>query len=308
MKLLAIIGCPKSGTTALARHLGAHPDMVLGRQKEPRHFTDFADRVWTGPGTDRFRATICASWDSYRANFDRLTPDRWAIDSSTDYLWCPVAAERLQRFGQDHSLRLICLTRDPVDRAVSEYNHTLRRNWEPLSLDQALDAEAARMAAGWHPLFYHRRRSTIRDDLHRYHALFGDRLMIVDHAELATPEPLLRRISDFLGIAHQPADRIGKENQTILPRHPLAGAALKNRTLRRVGRWIAPKVLRSRIRGTLMSDARALSTVTPEEIARLRRDLAEEIDRCLDSPLIPTDSWATALDRPHPLEEVTVPR
>jgi hypothetical protein len=295
MKLLAIIGCAKSGTTALARHLGARPDMVLGTHKEPCHFTDFADRIWTGPGTELFHSSICASQDAYRANFIGLSADQWAIDGSTDYLWCPVAAERLHCYGEEHTLRLICITRDPLDRAVSEYNHTLRRNWEQLSFGQSLEAEAERMAAGWHPLFYHRRRSTIHDDVHRYHDMFGERLMIVDHAELAEPERLLHRISAFLDIPHLPAERIEKENQTLLPRHPLAKAALKNRTLRWMARAIAPAGLRTRIRKSLHTDARKLGTVTTDEIDRLRHDLAEEIESCRASPLIPTDNWTTAL-------------
>jgi hypothetical protein len=151
------------------------------------------------------------------------------------------------------------------------------------------------MAAGWHPLFYHRRRSTIHDDVHCYHDIFGERLLIVDHAELADLETLLHRISAFLDIPHLPAERIEKENQTLLPRHPLAKAALKSGTLRRVARAIAPAGLRTRIRKSLHTDARNLSTVAPDEIDRLRHELAEEIERCRASPLIPTDSWTTAL-------------
>ena len=200
-----------------------------------------------------------------------------------------------RRFGEDHVLRLICITRAPVDRAVSEYNHTLRHNWETLSFGEALYAEPERIATGWHPLFYHRRRSTIRDDLHRYHDLLGERLMIVDHAELAAPELLLRRIAEFLGVPHDAAERIERENRTILPRNALAEAALKNRTLRRVGRMVAPEALRQRIRQALQADARELRTVAPCEIDRLRHDLAAEIERCLASPLIPTASWRTAL-------------
>ena len=307
MKLLTIIGTAKAGTTALARHLGTRPDMVLGAEKEPRYFTDFADRAWNGPASKGFCRTMIADWAGYRANFDGLTENQWAIDGSTDYLWCPAAPERLYRFGEDHTLRLICITRDPVDRAVSEYNHTLRRNWEKLSFGQSLDAEPERSAAGWHPLFYHRRRSTIRDDLHRYHDLMGERLMVVDYADLAYPDSLLKRISDFLDLPHFPASRIETENQTRLPRSQLAGAALKNRTLRKLGRWLAPEALRDRIRTNLRTDARNLRTVTPDEVARARRDLAGEIDRCLASPLIPTGNWATSLNRSGLQGAITAP-
>ena len=295
MKLLAIIGSAKSGTTALARHLGARPDMVLGTQKEPRYFTDFAERTWTGPAAERFQASICTSWEAYRANFKGLEPDTWAIDSSTDYLWNHAAPDKLLRFAQENTLRLICVTRDPVDRAVSEYNHTLRQSWEKLSMRQSLDAEAERMAMGWQPLFYHRRRSTISADLQRYHDLMEDRLLVVDHAELVDPEPLLRRISCFLDIPHHPADQIARENQSFLPRNAMASAALKNPRLRRIGRLVLPEALRNRIRAGLRTDARNLKTVGPEDIDRLRNDLAEETQRCLVSPLIPTDTWKTAL-------------
>ena len=87
-KLLAVIGCAKSGTTSLAHYLGARHDMCLGTEKEPKHFTDFAEKSWTGPATKGFLDTLLADPQAYHENFPDLAPGQWAVDASTDYAWC----------------------------------------------------------------------------------------------------------------------------------------------------------------------------------------------------------------------------
>jgi hypothetical protein len=47
---IIIVGAPKCATTMLHRWLTAHPDVYHFRaHKEPRYFTDFSERHWTGP-------------------------------------------------------------------------------------------------------------------------------------------------------------------------------------------------------------------------------------------------------------------
>jgi hypothetical protein len=183
-KLLVIIGSAKAGTSALAHYLSMHPEFSLGHKKEPKFFTDFSRRDWHGPAIDRLSATLVTSIAAYEENFESVRTDQWAIDASTDYIWCPETPSLLQRFAENSDVRILSVARDPVERAISEYNHTLRHGWETMSFRASVEEEHNRYQSGWHPLFYHSRRSKIQDDIRRFHEIFADRMMVIDYREL----------------------------------------------------------------------------------------------------------------------------
>jgi hypothetical protein len=295
MRLLVIIGCAKSGTSALARHLGTHPDMVSGRIKEPRYFTTMSKVNWSGPAGEGFQGGILTRPEDYLANFEGLAPEKWAIDASTDYIWWPETPDLLKDFARDNEVKVICVTRDPVDRAISEYNHTLRHGWETLSFDESVRAEPERIRAHWQPLFHHRRRSTVSGDLDRFRDAFGRDLLVVDYAELQAPDAMMQRISAFLDVPHRPVEEIAVKNRSFLPRNAVAARLLRSDTARAVGRALVPQALRRKLRERMHTDARNVETVKPAEIARFRDLLGDEIARCRDNPLIPTRNWTLAL-------------
>ncbi|WP_101067431.1 sulfotransferase [Roseovarius salinarum] len=294
---LIVIGTAKAGTSALSAWLGAREDVVLGRVKEPRFLSDLAERDWHGPGAERFRATMITDEAGWLANFDNKPEAVWAVDASTDYLWCPASPDRIAALAERHPVRLLCITRDPVDRAISQYRHTLRDGADE-SLEAALDAEAGRIAAGWQPLFWHVRRSRVAADLHRYADRFGDSLMIVDHDELSDPDAVLARVARFLDLPERPLQAPERQNQSVLPRNRLVQAIWSSPALRAVARRLIPKALRHRAHEATHS-ARALPRpIRPAEVARLRDALADEIAECVRSPLIETSGWRTATAGP----------
>jgi hypothetical protein len=295
---LLIIGSPKAGTTSLARWLGSRTDMALGTWKEPRYFTDFGDHTWTGPGADGFQATIITEETAYFENFAHCPQAGWAIDASTDYLWRSEAAvEKIQGFAQRFHVKLICLTRDPVKRAVSEYNHTLAANMEILSFRESLNTEAERSAKGCHPLFRHQRRSRIQADLRRYADTFGTDLLVLDHDLLADPHATNETVSRFLGVPTVPFKDTGIYNERQLPRNALARRIMNADELKRLGRRVVPKALRHAVWTGLQAPSRKVSTVSEDEIAYARTLLADEIERCVADPLIDTSTWTLALKR-----------
>lgn len=288
---MCIIGSAKAGTSSLFRHLGRHPGVVAGHHKEPRFFTRWSERTWSGPGSGGFQRFLIQDNASYLANFNGLAPDQWALDGSTDYLWCPESLDMLAEFGEYSDVRLICVVRDPVDRAVSEYNHTLRSNLETLSFAQSLEAEEGRMSMGWQPFFYHKRRSMVSEDIRRYADRFGDRLLVIDYADLRDEIGLMRRVWQFLGIEEVSSERMARQNESFIPRNSAAGAILRSKRVRRLGGSLLPKQMRKFIWDKLHANARDVVTVKPEERAYLRAELAEEIGACVADPLIPTDNW-----------------
>jgi hypothetical protein len=93
---LLIIGAPKSATTTLARWLARHPDMVAAEYKEPRFFMDFAKYEWSGPGIGLFSKSMMRDEATYLQSYNSKPAASWAIDASTDYLWCEASPEKLR--------------------------------------------------------------------------------------------------------------------------------------------------------------------------------------------------------------------
>jgi hypothetical protein len=132
-----VIGAQKCGTTALYAYLRWHPGITGPAWKEVSYF----DRHY-GRGE---------AW--YRGQFPSR-PWLWLTgarsgrrplvgEASPSYVLHPHAPERVRALVPE--ARLVVLLRDPVDRALSHYNHEVALGREPLSFEQALDREPERL-------------------------------------------------------------------------------------------------------------------------------------------------------------------
>ena len=298
-KLLVIAGSAKAGTSALAQRLGSRPDMVLGKEKETKYFSHVSRFDWQGPASAAFVASMVTRHEDYLANFEGLQPGQWAIDGSTDYIWREESPGLLLDYARNCDVRVICIVRDPIDRAISEYNQTRRFGWETLSFSQSIAEEDNRIAQHWHPLFYHQRRSRVHDDIRRYHDAFGAKLLVLDYATISRGTDVLDRISDFLDIPRQPEVELDRVNQSIVPRSKLAGNLIKSSGLRTAARALLPAKARALIWQKLHIDARKTVTATAPEIALYKARLQDEVAACRADPLIPTGSWSGATGPDH---------
>ncbi len=123
-----ILGAQKAGTTALYAYLRRHPEISGPAWKEVSYFDRHYRR---GDG-----------W--YRGNLPiRLRGARLVGEASPSYLFHPLAPERVRALLPD--ARLVALVRNPIDRAHSHYQHEVALGREPLSFEQAIDAEEERM-------------------------------------------------------------------------------------------------------------------------------------------------------------------
>ena len=133
-----IIGTKRGGTTSLYRYLTEHPDvMPLFPSRQRIKGTYFFD-VNYGRGVGWYRS-------HFRTRASRKARNGRVIgESSPYYLFHPLAAERAGRVVP--RAKLIVLLRDPVDRAYSQWREQVRRGFEELSFEEALDAEPGRLA------------------------------------------------------------------------------------------------------------------------------------------------------------------
>jgi len=193
-----IIGAQKSGTSTLLGNLLQQPAAAPPLRKEVRFF-DFAPARG-----ERF----------YRAHFPFQTrPPRLAMEASPDYMIHPAVAGRMAAMLPD--ARLLAILRNPVNRAYSHFQHSLRRGHERLGFEAALAAEAERLdgeldritVEPGHSLnALHRHSYLLRgryaDQLERFLAVYPRERLLVVRAEdyFTDPQAMLRRVFAFLDL------------------------------------------------------------------------------------------------------------
>ena len=134
-----IIGSQKGGTTSLYAYLCQHPDIKAAFNKEIHYFD--------------YGFVQGEQW--YRAHFPKhkaLDPDsqkgpRTITGEATPcYMQHPFAARRIRELLPD--VKLIAILRNPIDRAFSHYKMmSVRKDFERLSFEEAIEAEPDRLAA-----------------------------------------------------------------------------------------------------------------------------------------------------------------
>jgi len=191
-----IIGAQRCGTHSLRRWLGESSAVELPPAKEI-HFFDL-----------KFERGL----DWYRSRFPER---RGAItgEASPYYVFHPLAPRRIGELLPD--VQLIVLLRDPVERAVSHYHHSVAKGFEPLELSEALDREPERLAgeadrivaepayrSAPHRNFSYQARGLYADQLERWRSLFPADQLLAVHSErlFARPREQTGRVCEFLGI------------------------------------------------------------------------------------------------------------
>jgi sulfotransferase family protein len=195
-----IIGAQKAGTTALYSYLRRHPHLTGPSWKE----VSFFDRHYARG----------EAW--YRGNFPNVMRTRGALvgEASPSYLFHPLAPERVAALVP--GVRLVALLRNPVDRALSHYQHEVALGREPLSFEDALDAEEERLRgeverlraepayfshAWWN--YTYKGRGRYAEQLERWLAVFPREQLLIRSSEelLAEPERTYASVLEFLGAA-----------------------------------------------------------------------------------------------------------
>jgi sulfotransferase family protein len=276
-----IVGAPKSGTTALGRYLGDHPEIFVAA-KELHYFgSDLAFRTRRG-GPWRISRGAYASW------FSGHGADRYRVDRSVFYLYSKAAATEIH--AQDPSRRIIVMLRNPVDQMHAEHSEMLFQGEEDIEdFAAALEAEPDRLLGrriprgSQHPfgLFY-RDVARYSGQLERYLSVFGrDQVHVVLYDDLVgDAAAAYGGVLRFLGV--EPYDRPQFEvvNANKAVRSNLVRRTLHSTSprLRRTGRLFVPSgAARARLRRKL----HGLNTTRrprPPLDPGLRRALEAEFD------------------------------
>lgn len=173
-----IIGAAKSGTTSLARYLGAHPDVFIPPAKEMRFFSEESN--WD------------KGLDWYGSQFDDAGRCSAIGEASPAYSAYPThmrVPEKISRTIPE--VRLIYLVREPIARIMSHYRYAVDRGKEWRSADEAVTRRAD---------YLHRSQYAMQ--LGRYLRFFPrDSILVIRSEDLLEQRAgTLRSVFEFIGV------------------------------------------------------------------------------------------------------------
>jgi hypothetical protein len=170
-----VVGAPRSGTTTLYEGLAQHPEIYMSPRKEP-WFSELTGQYgpWLGPRDGQPVAT----WTEYEQLFAGANGQKAIGEASTLYLGAPEAPRRIKESLPD--ARLICILRNPVDRAYSNFlEHVQEGRETELDFRKAVEAESSRLGQKWAPSWAYTGLGHYGEQLGRYFAELPREQMLV---------------------------------------------------------------------------------------------------------------------------------
>jgi hypothetical protein len=164
---------------------------------------------------------------------------------------------------------LICILRNPADRAHSAFQYVRARTYEPIpDFRLALAREEERIAAGWHHIWHYRRMGRYEEQLRRFYRIFDPtQIRIYQFEEFARdPEPVLRDCFEFLEVdptfrpRRKPVtvpsgEPRSKTLQSFLLESPPGKQMLKRLIPGEFRRWLSGRIRKANLKKTPLDPA-----------------------------------------------------
>jgi hypothetical protein len=285
----AIVGQPKSGTTALAEFLARQPQICISVPKEPAYFaTDLIEE------SDRFHGSRkyfeFRTEEDYAAVFAHCEAGQLRGEASTAYLYSKLAASNL-RSANPH-VKIIAMLREPVSFVHSLHMQYLNDTTEDEpDFALALGKEPRRKAGEAIPararcpsfLFY-RERARYASQLERYYAVFPRRNILALTMEEFREDNAghFRRVLEFLGAdpKHLPSFRVVHPSKA--PRSRRLNQLLNDPGFKgMLFKTLGPRrynAVRKAVAGVVLKD-QPRAQLSPLLERTLRTELRAEVDR-----------------------------
>jgi hypothetical protein len=215
-----IIGAQKAGTTSFYEYLSYHPQFVKAYTKEVHYFDINYNKG--------------IQW--YSEHFPKSIKNlgKFSGEASPYYIYHPLVPERI--FKYNPRIKLVCLLRNPVERAYSHYCMNMSRGSETLSFEDAiaqeenrLQGEAERIKARPHhnsfnyQTYSYLGRGRYAEQLKLWFEYFKpQQFFFVNTADiLRDPQQVFDRFCGFMGVSQftvlQPLKLNSHSNTQLLP-------------------------------------------------------------------------------------------
>jgi hypothetical protein len=214
---LLVIGAQRSGTTYLHTLLDEHPQVTMARPARPEPKV-FLSAEKAGLGLDWYRRTF----------FSHARTELVLGEKSTSYLEAPQAAGRAREVLGDAAI--VVLLRDPVDRAVSNWQFSTDNGFETRPLETALQENLAG-SSDWDSAatsvspFAYLERGRYASYLEPWWTVFHDSVSVVFLQELLDEPTTLQGLYATLGVdpSFRPSGVRTVVNQSSAPAPALPG-------------------------------------------------------------------------------------
>ncbi|MCB0509677.1 MAG: sulfotransferase [Bacteroidetes bacterium] len=198
-----IIGAAKSGTSALWRYLGEHPDIFMSKKKEP-HFFAYENMEPAASGIGDFTKYAKTDLTSYQALFDEVTTEKIIGEAATTSLYLPQSVERIQHYIPQ--AKFVAILRQPADRAYSAFMHLVRDHREPVTdFQKALKLEQERIQQNWGFMWHYTNMGFYYEQIKRFYDRFDQsqiRIYLYDELN-ANPLMVFQDVFRFLEVDDQ---------------------------------------------------------------------------------------------------------
>lgn len=207
-----VIGTKRGGTTSLFNYLMLHPGILgLFPGSRGKKSSDYFFKQ-RHHGEKWYSSHFHTS--AYRHLLERrLGYAPVAGEASPYYMWDPRIAS--EAFDVNPQFKAVALLRDPVERAWSHYQERVANGVEPLSFEDALAAEDARLAGELermsaderyystaHDWYAYRTRGLYLSQLQNWRSVFPEGQLLVVRSEdmYADVQRVFDQVCEFLGV------------------------------------------------------------------------------------------------------------
>jgi hypothetical protein len=202
-----IVGAQKAGTTALSNYLGQHPNLYIPPCKEV-HFFDDENQAWGNKQSIQLK---------YHEIYSSLIsqPDVLCGDATPIYSYWVPAMQRIWSYNP--TMKLIFCLRNPIDRAYSHWAMEVKRGWDNLSFEEAIEQEEERCREALpkqHRVYSYVSRGFYSEQIRRIWRFFPKHQTLIFRQEQLgeNPAQILKKAHQFLGVEHQYSESVGYAN------------------------------------------------------------------------------------------------
>ena len=203
-----IIGAAKCGTTSLYNYLIQHPAVLPCFKKEVHYFDYYFHK-----GEKWYRSHF-PSEKEVKNKEAELAQHIISGESSPYYLAHPLSPKRVKKLLPN--VKMICMLRNPIDRAISSFNNQVRLGIEPLNdFEEAIRLEDERISGHEerlrtdpsyssfeHKYFSYLRRGIYADQLENWYQHFPKEQILVIQSEFfyVDPSPYFKEVVQHIGL------------------------------------------------------------------------------------------------------------
>ena len=226
-----IVGAMKAGTTYVADVLEQHQDICISRPKESMFFIDTPELTTRGMGVRVLEKA-----------YAHFAGERVVCEASTHNLSCAESAKYIKDYNQD--ARIICILRNPVDRALSHYKHLKRAGLIKDDINSFFDSDCLLRRECLNGSLYNLHLS-------RYFELFGrNAVKVYYYEDLVKNRPVFfERLLDDLGVGFpvQGLDLDFRSNESAgVNLAILQSLVFRNRSFLRLAKSLVPTLIYTR--------------------------------------------------------------